>query len=117
MCYWFSENNNPVREEMSNFGQDQNSENMEAQFEGQGSPHRSTPVVRESGNRRTSRTHENQKNTITRIPLATTRTLRFMSKKYSGKCINETGHVKMMAEFLDQQLYVRRADLVDGIGR
>ena len=49
---------------MSNFGQDQTSErhaDLEAQSEGQGSPHRSTPVVRQSGSGRTSRKQENQK--------------------------------------------------------
>ena len=64
MCYWFSQKHNPIREELSIFGQDQTSErhaDLEAQSEGQGSPHRSTPIVRESGNGRTSRTQENQK--------------------------------------------------------
>ena len=49
---------------MGIFGQDQNSErdtDLEAQSDGQGSPHRSTPVVREFGNRRTSTPHENRK--------------------------------------------------------
>ena len=37
MCYWFSRNNSPVREEMSVFVQDKNNdrrEDIEAQFEG-----------------------------------------------------------------------------------
>ena len=53
MCYWFSANHNPVREEVRYT-------EMEAQSGGQGVPHRPLPAVRESRDRRT-RTHENQK--------------------------------------------------------